>query len=89
MYTAVSSAIRRTWDRTLSGRLLMYSRNKIGPRTEPCGTLEPRLNTYLLEELSGFFQTKKTGSSGVSYLVCRASAVCIGASDGRPCQRPY
>ena len=39
-YTAVSSANRRTWDCTLSGRSLMCSRNKIGPRTEPCGTPE-------------------------------------------------
>ena len=84
-YTAVSSANRWTWDCTLSGRSLMYSRNKIWPRTEPCGTLrilEPRLNTHLLEELSGFFQPRKTGSNGVSYLVCRASAVYMRVSDG-------
>ena len=59
----------------------MYSRNKIGPRTEPCGTSEDT-GTHLLEELSGFLQPRRTGSNGVSYLVCRASAVCIGASDG-------
>ena len=39
-YTAVSSANRPTWDCTLSGRSLMYSRNRVGPRTEPCGTPE-------------------------------------------------
>ena len=83
-YTAVSSANRPTWDCTLSGRSLMYSRNKTGPRTELCGTPEDigtRLNTHLQEEHSGFYQPRKTGSNGVSYLVCRASAVCIGASD--------
>ena len=37
-YTAVSSVNRRGC--TLSGRSLIYSRNKIGPRTEPCGTPE-------------------------------------------------
>ena len=39
-YTAVSSANRRTCDCTLSGRSFMYNRNKIGPRTDPCGTPE-------------------------------------------------
>ena len=39
-YTAVSSAKRRTWDCTLSGKSLIYKRNNIGPRTEPCGTPE-------------------------------------------------
>ena len=39
-YIAVSSANRQTWDCTLSGRSLMYSRNRIGPRTESCSTPE-------------------------------------------------
>ena len=38
--TAVSSANRRTCDCTLSGRSFMYNRNKIGLRTDPCGTPE-------------------------------------------------
>ena len=35
-YTAVSSANRRTWVIIYSWRLLIYTRNRIGPRAEPC-----------------------------------------------------
>ena len=37
-YTAVSSANSLTCEVIFSGRSFMYSRNKIGPRTEPWGT---------------------------------------------------
>ena len=36
-YTAVSSANKWTGDCKLSGRSLMYSKNKMGPRTDPWG----------------------------------------------------
>ena len=39
-YMAVSSAKSLTPDLTCSGRSFMYARNKMGPRTEPCGTPE-------------------------------------------------
>ena len=39
-YMAVSSAKSLTLDLTWSGRSFMYARNKMGPRTEPCGTPE-------------------------------------------------
>ena len=39
-YTAVSSARSRTCDDSFSGRLFMKTRNRIGPKTEPCGTPE-------------------------------------------------
>ena len=39
-YKAVSSAKSLTLDLTCSGRSFMYARKRIGPRTEPCGTLE-------------------------------------------------
>ena len=39
-YIAVSSAKSLTLDLTCSGRSLMYTRKRIGPRTEPCGMPE-------------------------------------------------
>ena len=39
-YKAVSSAKSLTLDLTCSGRSFMYSRKRIGQRTEPCGTPE-------------------------------------------------
>ena len=42
-YMAVSSANNQILDLTGSGRsliMLIYVRNSIGPKTEPCGTLE-------------------------------------------------
>ena len=37
-YMAVSSAKSLTLDLTCSGRLFMYAKKRMGPRTEPCGT---------------------------------------------------
>ena len=37
-YAIVSSAKSRTCDDSESGRSLIKTRNKIGPRTDPCGT---------------------------------------------------
>ena len=36
----MSSAKSLTLDLTCSGRSFMYARNKMGPRTDPCGTPE-------------------------------------------------
>ena len=39
-YIAVSSAKSLTLDLTCSGRSLIYTRKRIRPRTDPCGTPE-------------------------------------------------
>ena len=74
---------KRIWDCTFLGRSLMYSRNKIGPRPQPCGTPE---DTGTSSEhspsncLASSSQDKLDPMQ--SCLVCRTSAVCIEASDG-------
>ena len=37
-HMAVSSAKRLTLDLTCSGRSFIYTKERMGPRTEPCGT---------------------------------------------------
>ena len=44
-YTAVSLANKRNWDWTFSGKLLMYSKNNIGPSTDPWGPPEVTFNS--------------------------------------------
>ena len=44
-YTAVSSANKRTWDEHASGRSFIYTRNCIGPKTEPWG--DPEVTEWL------------------------------------------
>ena len=53
---AVSSAKHKhlTLDLTWSGRSIMYIRKSMGPRTEPCGTLE---DTAILSNMTPFKTT--------------------------------
>ena len=49
LYSKQSSANKRTWDVTLSGRSFIYNRKRSGPRTVPCGTPD---STLVEEEVS-------------------------------------
>ena len=53
-YMAEASAKSLTLDLTCSGRSFMYARNKMGPRTEPCGTPE---ETDIVPEWEPFVTT--------------------------------
>ena len=53
-YMAVSSEKSLTLNHTCSGRSFMYARNKMGPRTEPCGTPE---KTGIVPEWKPFVTT--------------------------------
>ena len=50
----MSSAKSLTLDLTCSGRLFMYARNKMGPRTKPCWTPE---ETGIVPEWKPFVTT--------------------------------
>ena len=77
----------------VSGRSLMYSRNKIGPRTEPCytsGDTGTSSERSLSRRTLWLFPTKKDWIQW-SVLPCMpcSCSLYMGDSDGWPCQRPY
>ena len=88
-YTAVSSANRQTCDCTLSGRSFMYNRNKIGPRTDPCGTPEETGTSSEHSPSSTTDCVLPTGSMRGFYLEHHASVIYKVISGASPCRRPY
>ena len=69
----VSSANRRIFDLMPSGRSLMYSRKRLGPRTDPCGTPD---STGRVSDLVPSTTTAVRKSFIQAFVIVKECSVC-------------
>ena len=91
LYRWQSSAKSRTEEETLEGRSLMYTKNRRGPSTVPCGTPDvtaARDDVFHQGPLADFYSRESFVSRIGFCLWCHSNGAWLQGADGEPYQKP-